>query len=267
MDPRNTDEVRDIWTGIIRFLDAYTDDSVPLAQLSSEIGSAMDVLERLDAPSRGEMMSEFLVIDISLSVAFDEGLDGRRPRAIDNDHVNLAVTRLRALAEKALTENPETLFICSLGREWTRDDYLTLLALGCSECAYFVLIERSWHETRPPIFEELAQDVVETTESVRWPGTQIFDRETANVWKIATSPRSKDVLAAAADSLWDWTGPSLPEDLSFLREDGRPYFISVTHEREAWFELNAHELTLLREVFYDDEIHVEDSDETPDERE
>jgi len=44
-----------------------------------------------------------------------------------------------------------------------------------------------------------------------------------------TCPASKQVIMRAADSLFHWQQPSLPEDLSFLRK-GEEYFVTNAHE-------------------------------------
>jgi hypothetical protein len=56
-------------------------------------------------------------------------------------------------------------------------------------------------------------------------------------------------LALAADGLFDWVEPRLPEDPCLLREDGTAWLTTIAHERDAYFTLTPEERDqLLREV-------------------
>jgi hypothetical protein len=48
---------------------------------------------------------------------------------------------------------------------------------------------------------------------------------------------SVPLLADAADGLFDWVQPALPEDLCLLRLDGTPWLVNIAHEEEAWLML------------------------------
>ena len=56
---------------------------------------------------------------------------------------------------------------------------------------------------------------------------------------------SADILVKAADGLFDWLEPRLPEDLCLLRSDGSPWLVTITHERDAYFVMSREEGLLL----------------------
>jgi hypothetical protein len=80
-----------------------------------------------------------------------------------------------------------------------------------------------------------------------WPGTTLYEGETALVDEYSLTWDSAEVLADAADRLYAWVQPTLPEDLSILRSDGEAWLVSIGHEKEAFLCLTAEEYNLLRE--------------------
>jgi hypothetical protein len=74
-----------------------------------------------------------------------------------------------------------------------------------------------------------------------WPGTQLYSKEGKRVCIAPTSADAIAVLRNGPNELWNWLHPEYPEDLAFLRQDRTAWFISIHHERDAYFELSEHE--------------------------
>ncbi len=75
-------------------------------------------------------------------------------------------------------------------------------------------------------------DVKEVTE---WAGT-VLSWDQAMIYTYHLNNESAYVLYANENYLYDWLLPRLPEDLIFYKKN-RPLFVSITHEKEAYFEL------------------------------
>src|SRR4051794_17935145 len=73
-------------------------------------------------------------------------------------------------------------------------------------------------------------------ERFEWPGTHVLGH-TASVCRHRLNGDVVEVLLDAADALYDWQQPGLPEALCVLRDDGTPWLASIAHEEDAWFEL------------------------------
>lgn len=56
------------------------------------------------------------------------------------------------------------------------------------------------------------------------------------------------------------------EDISFLRKDGRPWLITIMHEKEAYFMLDPDEVPLVMGQLPPHSLIAEGDAESPDER-
>src|SRR6266542_3433544 len=61
----------------------------------------------------------------------------------------------------------------------------------------------------------------------------------------AVNESTADVFKRAADRLYMWRWPWLPEEPSFYRADGSAVLITLPYDRLAWLELTQDELTEL----------------------
>ena len=52
------------------------------------------------------------------------------------------------------------------------------------------------------------------------------------LYRVTTE--SLEILKTVDDFL-DWLSPSYPEDLTFYKK-GRPAYVSIAHEKDAWYE-------------------------------
>lgn len=84
-----------------------------------------------------------------------------------------------------------------------------------------------------------------------WPGTDLHGENSAVQYQYAFTPPVAKLLYEAAEGLYDWVAPNLPEDLHLLRQDGSVLLGCVAHERDAWLELDKGELARLGETVPD----------------
>ena len=94
--------------------------------------------------------------------------------------------------------------------------------------------------------EQLAPNVVSSSEQTEWPGTRLLD-DVATVHRVSLDYGSGELLKYAVDGLYEWQHPKLPEDFCALRVDGSTLLGSIAHEACAWLSLSALELEKLRQ--------------------
>ena len=136
--------------------------------------------------------------------------------------------------------------IYGLSRNWTQEDYARLLEAAFTRCNSFVLVNRGHlSPTGNQLLSCLNPFLIESRRSSAWPGTRLLDHKTAEIRKFRLTADSAAALRESVGSLWDWEEPHHPEDLSFLRPSGSPWFISITHERDAFFKLLEGEIDSL----------------------
>lgn len=165
-----------------------------------------------------------------------------------------------------VTDVTDTLEIISLKCEWTPSLYRELIDLARNNCATFGLVtrNRSYHND-PEILNTLKPYLVESVNTKMWPGTQMLSDETACFHKFHLNEKSAAILKTCLSELWDWIAPDFPEDLSFLRPDGRPYFVSIIHEHDAYFKVSKIERPAIEALFGIDAMQSDGKDCMPNE--
>jgi hypothetical protein len=98
-------------------------------------------------------------------------------------------------------------------------------------------------DTAMSLLSALEPHLVERQRSSSWPGTSLLD-EKATVIRFLHSA-VLDQLLSAAEGLYEWQQPSLPEDLAFLRDDGTALLASISHEQDAFLEVSDDEYQAL----------------------
>ena len=72
---------------------------------------------------------------------------------------------------------------------------------------------------------------------LEWPGTKLlWEEDKAQLYTYYLNNETSFILYNCEDYLFNWIHPEKPEDLVFYKNDN-PFFISITHERDAYFEL------------------------------
>lgn len=88
----------------------------------------------------------------------------------------------------------------------------------------------------------------ERTECVsEWPGTRLAHGGTADLHWYALSPALADILKAQG-GLFSWISPDAPEDLCFYRSDRSFLLAAISHERDAFLDVDDEELAGLRQA-------------------
>jgi len=94
------------------------------------------------------------------------------------------------------------------------------------------------------LLERLRSFQVKDCRASRWPGTELLNG-TARLVEYTYTAESEDILKQAAKSLFDWKQPDLPEDLCLLRASGDVWMGTISHERDAFFEMEPEEMRAM----------------------
>lgn len=166
-----------------------------------------------------------------------------------------------------VTDVTDTLEIISLKSDWTPNQYRELIDLARTNCATFGLVtQKGTRHTDPKILTTLKPYLAESAITKTWPGTVLHSDETACFFKFHLNEESAAILKNCVGELWDWTKPDFPEDLCFIRPDGRPYFTSIIHEHDAYFTVTENERPAIKALFGSDAIQSDGKDCMPNER-
>lgn len=128
-------------------------------------------------------------------------------------------------------------------------DLLRSLLIEASEfattCGFVVQTDFPTNQRATCLATELHSYLKATEEVTSWPGTQLYGKKKAIHYEYTFSQHVAGLLSEAADGLYDWVGPDLPEDLHLLRQDSSVFLGSVAHERDAWLEAERDEFVRL----------------------
>jgi hypothetical protein len=129
------------------------------------------------------------------------------------------------------------------------DVYVQLIDLATTICSEFILVNRhqmNIGEKGNLVIQELTPYLKEIKEQDSWPGTQLLEH-TATVHYYYLNNDSNKVLKKYVTSLYSWQQPDFPEDLCFLKAQGKPWLISISHEGFSYIQnTNAVELEKLK---------------------
>lgn len=101
-----------------------------------------------------------------------------------------------------------------------------------AQFGFVVRTEAQPSPTRERLIGALEMERVQVRRESEWPGTSLLNGY-ATVYLHTFTEHSERVLEDAADGLYEWRHPSLPEDLFLAVENGGIWLWSVAHEREA----------------------------------
>jgi hypothetical protein len=130
------------------------------------------------------------------------------------------------------------------------ESYAGLITLGLQFADRILLVVRpnlGLADSATAVLERFRQWRVSSQAKTEWPGTKLYEGETARVDEYSLAWESAEVLTHAADRLYAWVQPSLPEDLSLLRSDGEPWLMTIADEKEAFLFLTSEEYHQVRE--------------------
>lgn len=114
---------------------------------------------------------------------------------------------------------------------------ITSALLDYTETFSFVIRDNKVSEEAKALLGALDDHLIESRKASEWPGTKLF-WDQADLCTYNLNPKSAYILYSTESNLFDWLLPRLPEDLVFYK-GSKPFFVSITHEREAYFNLQA----------------------------
>jgi hypothetical protein len=161
---------------------------------------------------------------------------------------------------------PTQFRIYGLARPWTPLDYQAVLKLSPKFCTAFVVVNRGELQAAgTDLLYSLRRFLVCQARVREWPGTRLVGGLGATLRKFQLTEESTGILRSAAGTFWDWIEPRYPEDLSLLRPSGAPWFVSITHERDAFFKLFDEERATIEATLGSDSLIAQGDDQCPDE--
>ena len=129
---------------------------------------------------------------------------------------------------------------CWFAHEPRGSAYRQLVTLGEARCTHFLLVVRprmGLAEKGRDILYLLRPYLEAQWNASKWPGTELVGHQ-ARVLRFRFAIASARILRDAVGGLYEWQHPFLPEDLAFLRDDGRTFLGSIAHEREGFLCLS-----------------------------
>lgn len=136
-----------------------------------------------------------------------------------------------------------------LNRPLDSELYRSLLQSAASFATVIGLIVRSDKVVLTPravgLLRALEPYLIRSERVAEWPGTRLMGGRTSLRHRYRLTPESLAAVLAAADDMFAWVNPELPEDLHLLRTDGTTVLGSIAQEDAVWLELAEDELTEL----------------------
>lgn len=139
-----------------------------------------------------------------------------------------------------------------LTQEPTGKTYGDLIDFATSICRTTLLVVRREYCNKlstegEKILESMKPFQIEIKRSSRWPGTELVGHK-AMIYSFQSLPELSKILKEAANSLYSWVQPPLPEDLCFLRSDNTPLLITIAHENWSSLDITDREKDELEKV-------------------
>ncbi len=117
--------------------------------------------------------------------------------------------------------------------------YRKILETGLQHCGSVLFVVRKGlpiSDDAKRVITLLSEFKLRSAEESQWPGTVLLG-ETATVYRYLYNYRVFEILRDSASSFLDWHQPALPEDLCLLRHDESPWFVTISHEGDCYFDL------------------------------
>ncbi len=128
--------------------------------------------------------------------------------------------------------------------------YSELLAFALGRCDVLSVVIRPREDLSDAgrtLLDDLQPHVIwSDPEATEWPGTVLLSGS-VTLLHARFNEATRDLIGSAAQGLYDWRQPRLPEDLALLRESGQPLLGSIAHEQDAFLRLSTNEMNDLRQ--------------------
>jgi hypothetical protein len=122
-------------------------------------------------------------------------------------------------------------------------------AVSKGECQYGFLIVHpgeSLAASGGQALERLSPSLHEVTDVSEWPGTKLLSGNTVKRYKYNFGLDFAEAVKTLAQGLYDWEHPRLPEDLSLMIDEKKPWLFTIAHEKDAVLCLTPDELVELQ---------------------
>ncbi len=149
--------------------------------------------------------------------------------------------------------------ILSLKAEPSDEVYRGLLDYSLTKCIFALLVVRRNLGLTDPgkrLLNDLEPFLDAREETSTWPGTQLIG-QTAIVCRFKLVRASVSILQNAANRLFEWRQPALPEDLCLMRQADDPWLVSISHENDAYLRASESEWKELCEVLPGIDVSVD----------
>ena len=113
-----------------------------------------------------------------------------------------------------------------------------------TSCSVVLRREMPVSQSQQSFLDAALPFLLKRTVQSEWPGTRLLGG-TAEVFTYHLAPEMER-LFLAAQGLYDWQSPALPEDPAFYRADDSLLLGSIAHEADGFLELGAEEYETLR---------------------
>lgn len=115
--------------------------------------------------------------------------------------------------------------------------YKQLISVLCSYSDLFYFVTRKELKYNLDRIAQFAPYTKQTYKTKKWANT-ITKGPAATVYVIEANQDTCMLLQEAANTLYDWVAPNLPEDLTFIKNDF-PWFTCTTHEESGGFTIRS----------------------------
>lgn len=144
----------------------------------------------------------------------------------------MKVNKRNEIEEWYITENPKG------------EIYRSLMRVLCDYSDTFYFVTRKELTYDKYVLKQFKPYIIKKYKTKEWAGT-ITLGPAATVYEVDANEETYQLLVQLTDNLYDWVAPSLPEDLTFIKNNFE-WFYSTTHEEYAHFS--------FRSQFYKDLI-------------
>jgi hypothetical protein len=134
----------------------------------------------------------------------------------------------------------------SIDLEPGNDTYLQLLQAALKMSNQFSLVWRDQLEfshAAHSIAKDLDPFLQKEVRTDTWPGTNLLGHYA--VVRFYQYTINSYAILAKVSGLYSWQAPDFPEDLAFYRLNGRCWFGSISHESDAFLDVDEQELAFL----------------------
>lgn len=128
------------------------------------------------------------------------------------------------------------------------DEYQALIEVASARGLLGLLVQRpnlGLSSAGKKLLLDLGPFVEYRKSTSTWPGTSLLEGS-AELAVFRLDSAVIALLLGAANGVFEWAQPELPEDLGFVDQSGRAWFASVAHERAAFIDLSPWDLQQLR---------------------